>query len=88
MVNTVGLIKSDILSALGEPAQCVWEPVRPYKKAWIPVQNCWCAIINDTFVLIDLRADEGFDETSYDRACGLGSAQRAIDKLRSAVCPR
>lgn len=82
MVNTVGLNKIDILSALGEAAQCVWEPVRPFKFSWNPIPNCWCTIINQKFVFLDLRADDGFDETPYDEACGPGSAQRAIDMLR------
>lgn len=82
MVNTVGLDKVDILSALGEAAQCVWEPVRPYKYAWNPIPKCWCSIVRGSLVIVDLRADDGFDESSFDQALGRGSAQRAIDFLR------
>ena len=82
MVNTVGLDKVDVLSALGKAARCAWEPVRPYKQAWNPIPNCWCAMIDEIFVMVDLRADDGFDESSYDRACGQGAAQRAINQLK------
>ena len=83
MVNTVGLNKVDVLSALGKAAwYCAWESVRPYKFSWNPIPNCWCAMIGEFFVMVDLRADDGFDESSYDRACGQGAAQRAIDQLR------
>lgn len=82
MVNTMGLNKIDILSALGEAAQCVWEPVRPYKHAWNAIPNCWCSIIKGDIVIVDLRADDGFDESLFDRAIGQGEAQRAIDFLR------
>ena len=82
MVNTVGLNKSDILHVLGYFGECSWEAARPYKFAWKTIPNCWCAIINQKLVFLDLRADDGFDETPYDEVCGPGSAQRAIDMLR------
>lgn len=85
MVNTMGLNKIDILSALGDAAQCVWEPVRPYKQSWKPIPNCWCTMIDEVFVMVDLRADDGFDETSYDKARGRGAAQQAINRLRMGV---
>lgn len=85
MVNTVGLNKIDILSALGKAAQCAWESVRPYKQSWNPIPNCWCAMVDDVLVIVDLRADDGFDETSYDKACGRGAAQRAIDAVRAEI---
>lgn len=82
MVNTVGLNKIDILSALGEAAQCVWEPVRPFKFSWNPIPNCWCSLIKGNLVIVDLRADDGFSEFWYDRALGPGAAQKAIDHLK------
>lgn len=85
MVATLDLKKIDILSALGEAAACVWEPVRPFRFSWNPIPNCWCATINEKTVIVDLRADDGFDESSYDRACGRGAAQRAIDSLRMKI---
>ena len=87
MVNTVRLNKIDILSALGKAARCAWEPVRPYKQSWNPIPNCWCAMVDDKLVIVDLRADDGFDETSYDKACGRGAAQRSINQLKIERCP-
>lgn len=83
MVNTLGLSRADVLSALGAAAGCRWEPVRPYKFAWNPVPNCFCTIINGALVILDLRADDGFDEGDFDHALGLGTAQRAVDRLRT-----
>lgn len=83
MVNTLGLSRGDVLATLGVAAGCRWEPVRPYKFAWNPVPNCFCAIINGALVILDLRADDGFDEGDFDRALGLGTAQRAVDRLRA-----
>lgn len=85
MINIVGLNKVDILSALGAEAQCVWEAVRQYRFAWKAVPDCWCSIINGVFVIIDLHADDGFDETAYDYALGPGAAQKVIDRLRAEI---
>lgn len=85
MVAILDLDKRDVMAALGESAQCVWEPARPFKHSWNPIPNCWCAFIKGDMVIVDLRADDGFDESSYDRACGQGAAQRAIDSLRMRI---
>ena len=87
MVNTVGLKKSDILHVLGYYGECSWEAARPYKFAWKTIPNCWCTMIDEVFVIVDLRADDGFDESSYDRACGQGAAQRAINQLKIEHSP-
>ena len=83
MVNTLGLKKADVLAALGDYAGIRWEPVRPYKFAWKPIPYCYCAMIGQAVIIVDLRADDGFDESSYDCALGAGSAQRVIDALRA-----
>lgn len=76
MVNTVGLGKSDVLSALEKHSGS------RFARAGTE-ENVFVAIIHCEMVAVDLRADDGFSEFWYDRALGPGAAQRAIDELRA-----
>lgn len=81
MVNTLGIKKADVLRALEAEAGHVFSRLEVYKPiVWRP--NSFAAYIDGCLVVLDLFADDGFDETDYDKALGPGAAQRAIDKLR------
>ena len=79
MINTMGLRKVDILGALSAAAGgCEWKLV----SAEAAPPSCYTAIVRGSVAVVDLHADDGFDETDFDRACGWRAAQRAVDKLR------
>lgn len=81
MVNILGLEKADILAVLSAVSGVWFKPLIPHNSPF-PVPGCFWAIVNGVYVLVDLRADDGFDESAYDYAIGTGVAQRAIDWLR------
>ena len=83
MVNTLGLKKADVLAALGAYAGIQWKAVKPRLFSFHRPTNCFYAMVKDTLVILDLSADDGFDEYAYDCALGAGSAQRVIDALRA-----
>lgn len=83
MVNTLGLKKADILNALGAYAGIRWKVVKPRLFSFHRPTNCFYAMVKDTLVILDLHADDGFDEYAYDCALGAGSAQHVVDALRS-----
>lgn len=84
MINTVGLRKADILAALAaEAGGCSWTPARLFKPPKAIVPGLFWAVIQNSLVVLDLRADDGFDEANYNRVCGWRAAQRAVDKLRA-----
>lgn len=83
MVNTLGLKKADVLAALGAYAGIQWKAVKPRFFSLHRPTNCFYAMVKNALVILDLRADDGFDEYAYDCALGAGSAQRAVDRLRA-----
>lgn len=82
MVNTVGLRKAAILEMLGKAAGAEFKPMILNGSALSPVPNCFWAIVNGVYVILDLHADDGFDESALDYALGAGVMQAIIDKLR------
>lgn len=82
MVNTFGLRKQDVLYALSENAGVKFMPALNTKTG-DPIPGFYWNVVNSAYVLLDLRADDGFDEYTYDRALGRGSAQRAVNWMRA-----
>ena len=85
MVNTVGLRKASILAALEKAAGVDFKPMILNRNFLSTVPNCFWAIVNGVYVILDLHADDGFDEAALDYALGAGVTQAAIDKLRMEV---
>lgn len=80
MINIAGLRKADILAALAaEAGGCEWKPMNPIDAP----ACCYSAVVNGCIIVLDLHADDSFDETDYNRVCGWRAAQRAVDKLRT-----
>ena len=82
MVNTVGLRKASILAALEKAAGVDFKPMILNRNFISTVPNCFWAIVNGVYVILDLHADDGFDEAALDYALGAGVMQTIIDKLR------
>lgn len=82
MVNTVVLRKAAILEMLEKAAVVEFKPMILNENSMLPVPNCFLAIINGVYVILDLHADDGFDEAALDYALGAGVMQTIIDKLR------
>lgn len=75
MVNTMGMKKEAVIHALESYAGCKFSPAKSEPGLLLTTIKCEMAIV-------DLRHDDGFSEFWYDRACGQGAAQKAIDELR------
>lgn len=82
MVNTLGLSRSDIIHAIEAETGAHFEEVRAYKPI-CPRPGNFVALVKDRMLLVDLGAADGFDESDIDMAFGLGTAQRAVDRLRA-----
>ena len=82
MVNTVVLRKAAILEMLEKAAVVEFKPMILNETSMLPVPNCFWAIINGVYVILDLHADDGFDEATLDYALGAGVTQAIIDNLR------
>ena len=82
MVNTLGLSRADIIHAIEAETGAHFEPVRAYKPI-CPRPGNFVAVVKGRMLLVDLGAADGFDESDIDMTFGLGTAQRAVDKLRA-----
>ena len=82
MVNTLGLSRGDIMHAVEAETGAHFEEVRTYKPI-CPRPGNFVALVKGRMLLVDLFAADGFDESDIDMAFGLGTAQRAVDKLRA-----
>lgn len=82
MVNTLGLSRGDIIHAIEAETGTHFEEVRTYKPI-CPRPGNFVAVVNGRMLLVDLFAPDGFDESDIDMAFGLGTAQRAVDRLRA-----
>lgn len=85
MVNTVGLRKASILAALEKAAGVEFRPMILNRNFISTVPDCFWAIVNGVYVILDLHADDGFDEAALDYALGTGATQAIIDELRMEV---
>lgn len=75
MVNTMGMKKEAVIHALESYAGCKFSAAKSEPGLFLTTIKC-------EMVIVDLRHDDGFSEFWYDRACGQGAAQKAIDELR------
>ena len=82
MVNTLGLSRGDIIHAIEAETGAHFEEVRTYKPI-CPRPGNYVAVAKGRMLLVDLGAADGFDESDIDMAFGLGTAQRAVDRLRA-----
>lgn len=82
MVNTLGLSRGDIIRAIDAETGAHFEEVRTYKPI-CPRPGNYVAVVKGRMLLVDLFAPDGFDEADIDMAFGLGTAQRAVDRLRA-----
>lgn len=82
MVNTLGLSRGDIIRAIEAETGAHFEEVRTYKPI-CPRPGNYVAVAKGRMLLVDLGAADGFDESDIDMTFGLGTAQRAVDKLRA-----
>ena len=85
MVNTVGFRKAAVLETLAKAAGVEFKPMILNGSSMSPVPNCFWAIVNGVYVILDLHADDGFDEAALDYALGTGATQAVIDELRMEV---
>lgn len=82
MVNTLGLKQADVIRAIEAETGARFEPVRAYKPV-CPRPGNFVAVVHGRMIMVDLFAPDGFDESEIDYVFGLGTAQRAVDKLRA-----
>ena len=82
MVNTLGLSRTDIIHAIEAETGAHFEEVRAYKPI-CPRPGNFVAVVKGRMLLVDLGAADGFDESDIDMTFGLGTAQRAVDRLRA-----
>ena len=82
MVNTLGLSRGDIIHAIEAETGAHFEEVRAYKPI-CPRPGNFVAMVKGRMLLVDLFAADGFDESDIDMTFGLGTAQRAVDRLRA-----
>lgn len=82
MVNTLGLSRGDIIHAIEAETGAHFEEVRTYKPI-CPRPGNYVAVAKGRMLLVDLFAPDGFDESDIDMTFGLGTAQRAVDRLRA-----
>ena len=82
MVNTLGLSRGDIIRAIEAETGAHFEEVRAYKPI-CPRPGNFVAMAKGRMLLVDLFAPDGFDESDIDMTFGLGTAQRAVDRLQA-----
>lgn len=90
MINIKGLNKAEVLKALydysHEQGMGIFQTV---PRGFVTVEHCEELLRETTYfdylygrvLKVDLSGDE-FDERLYDRDCGHGAAQRAIDSIK------
>lgn len=91
MINIKGLNKAEVLKVLYDNSHIQGLGfLQAVPQGVVTVEHCTSLLANSTYfdylygrvLKVDLSDDNFFEERSYDRDCGTGAAQRAIDTLR------
>lgn len=91
MVIIKGLNKAEVLKTLYDHSHIQGLGfLQEVPHGFVTVDHCTSLLANSTYfdylygrvLKVDLSDDNFFDERLYDRDCGAGAAQRAIDTLR------
>jgi len=91
MVNIKGLDKAQVLKALYDHSHVQGSGfLQAVPDGVVTVEHCAMLLGNQTYfdylhgrvLKVELSGDE-FDERLYDRDCGEGAAQRAVDSIRA-----
>lgn len=91
MISIKGLDKAEVLKVLYDNSHIQGLGfLQEVPHGFVTVDHCASLLANSTYfdylygrvLKVDLSDDNFFEERLYDRDCGTGAAQRAIDTLR------
>lgn len=81
MINIVGINKADLIHTIEMETGSRFYSIGIFNPT-SPRSGVLCAVIKGNYVVLDLHADDGFDESSLDKVMGYGFSQRVVNSLR------